>query len=218
MSACTSHFDCDCGLPFLLPYNVHIGETLREADELAARGFVECGEDVKIYPLAKIIGAEHVRVGHDVMIDDGVFMLLGEGSTIGSWVHIACGATVQGSGKLVVGDFVGISSGVRIFTATDDLTKGSLTNPTVPDKYRTVKRAPVTIGKHAVIGSNSVVMAGAEIGDGVIIGACSFVPPFAKLEAWGIYVGCPVRRVGSRPADIVEDREAELRLEHATKR
>lgn len=176
--------------------------------------FLKCGERVKIYPLAKIVGGEHLEIGHDVLIDDGVFMLLGEGSTIGSWVHIACGATVQGSGKLVVGDFVGISSGVRIFTASDDLTKGSLTNPTVPTRYRSVKRAPVTIGKHAVIGSNSVVMAGAEIGDGVIVGACSFVPPFAKLEAWGIYVGCPVRKVGERPQAIVEAHESALRTEH----
>ncbi len=176
-------------------------------------------KNVKVFPTAKVMVDEKAfKIGHDVLIDDGVFMLLGPDSSIGSWVHIACGATVQGSGKLVVGDFVGISSGVRIFTASDDLTKGSLTNPTVPDKYRTVKRSPVTIGKHAVIGSNSVVMAGAEIGDGVIVGACSFVPPFAKLEAWGIYVGCPVRKVGTRPADLVEDREAELRLEHVTKR
>jgi galactoside O-acetyltransferase len=180
-----------------------------------SRDFLECGERVKIYPLAKIVGSEHLTIGHDVMIDDSVFLLLGEGSTIGSWVHIACGATVQGSGKLTVGDFVGISSGVRIFTASDDLTKGSLTNPTVPNKYRTVKRAPVSIGKHAVIGSNSVVMAGAEIGDGVIVGACSFVPPFAKLDDYGIYVGCPVRKVGMRPRELVEANEARLRMEVA---
>ena len=175
--------------------------------------------NVKIYPLAKIL-VEDVKqffasLGHDTLIDDGVFMLLGEDSSIGSWVHIACGASVQGSGKLVVGDFVGISSGVRIFTASDDLTKGSLTNPTVPDKYRTVKRSPVTIGKHAVIGSNSVVMGGAQIGDGVIVGACSFVPTDAKLEAWHVYAGCPVRKVGTRPQEIVETKEAHLRMEYA---
>ncbi len=168
-------------------------------------------QDVTIYATAKIIG--NPTFGKHVLIDDMVFLLLGPGSSIGSWVHIAYGASVQGSGQLVVGDFVGISSGVRIFTASDDLTKGSLTNPTVPDKYRTVKRVPVIIGKHAVIGSNSVVMGGVEIGDGVVVGACSYVPPFAKLEAWTVYAGCPVRKVGIRPQKLVEAKELELRNE-----
>ena len=188
-------------------------ELVRHLQGGVERRFLACGANVKIFPLAKIIGSAYLSIGNDVMIDDSVFLLLGEGSTIGSWVHIACGATVQGSGMLTVEDFVGISSGVRIFTASDDLTKGSLTNPTVPTKYRTVKRAPVMIGKHAVIGSNSVVMAGAKIGAGVIVGACSFVKPFSEHEAWSIYAGCPVKKIGTRPKEIVEAHEAALRAE-----
>jgi galactoside O-acetyltransferase len=174
--------------------------------------------NVKIYETAKLFAADkHIfaKIGHDVIIDDLVFAILGAGSSIGDFVHIGCHSSILGGGQFVMGDFSGLSAGVRIFTASDDLTEGALTNPTVPDKYRNTKRAPVTIGKHAVICANSVVMAGAEIGDGTIVGANSFVPAFAKLEAWHVYAGCPVRKVGTRPRDLVETKEAHLRMEFA---
>lgn len=59
-----------------------------------------------------------------------------------------------------------------------------------------VKTAAVRVGRNVTIGVESVVGIGVEIGDGAQVGALSFVPKFARLEAGKRYVGIPVR-----PAD-----------------
>jgi len=58
-----------------------------------------------------------------------------------------------------------------------------------------VKTAGVRVGRNVTIGVESVVEIGVEIGDGAQVGALSFVPKFARLEAGKTYVGIPVRRV-----------------------
>lgn len=56
-----------------------------------------------------------------------------------------------------------------------------------------VKTSPVRLGRNVTIGVGSVVMMGAEIGDGCHVGALSFVPKGAHLDAGVRYVGAPVR-------------------------
>jgi acetyltransferase-like isoleucine patch superfamily enzyme len=56
-----------------------------------------------------------------------------------------------------------------------------------------VKTARVRIGDRVTIGLSSVVEIGAEIGSDVQVGALSFVPKYARLEAGHVYVGTPVR-------------------------
>jgi acetyltransferase-like isoleucine patch superfamily enzyme len=56
-----------------------------------------------------------------------------------------------------------------------------------------VKTAPVRIGRNATIGVLAVIEIGVEIGEGCQVGALSFVPKFARLEAGRTYVGIPVR-------------------------
>ena len=60
-----------------------------------------------------------------------------------------------------------------------------------------VKTASIWIGRNATIGVLSVIEIGAEIGDGCQVGALSFVPKFARLEAGKTYAGIPVRPINS---------------------
>lgn len=53
----------------------------------------------------------------------------------------------------------------------------------------------VIIGSNCTIGTKSVIMPGAQIGNNTIIGACSLVPKNAKLEPNAVYVGVPVKRI-----------------------
>jgi serine acetyltransferase len=58
-----------------------------------------------------------------------------------------------------------------------------------------LKTAPVHIGSKVTIGLGSVIEIGAELGDGCQVGALSFVPKYARLDAGGVYGGIPVERI-----------------------
>ena len=52
-----------------------------------------------------------------------------------------------------------------------------------------------TVGDRVLVGMNTVVLDGAVVEDDVLIGAGSLVAPGKRLEAGGLYVGRPARRV-----------------------
>jgi galactoside O-acetyltransferase len=167
--------------------------------------FQERGEDVRIYPHAKILSPERVVIGDHVIIDDFVFIGSHERLVIGSHVHIASHGSITGGGRCLIADFAGISSGARILSGTDDFSGAGLTGPTIPLELRSVERGRVVVGAHAVVGANAVVLCGVTVGEGAVIGAGSVVT--VDVEPWTICVGSPARSVKAR------DREAILRLE-----
>ncbi|HWK53367.1 MAG TPA: gamma carbonic anhydrase family protein [Hyphomicrobiales bacterium] len=52
-----------------------------------------------------------------------------------------------------------------------------------------------TIGNRVLIGMGTIVMDGAVVEDDVVVGGGSVVTPGKRLEAGGLYVGSPARRV-----------------------
>jgi galactoside O-acetyltransferase len=76
-----------------------------------------------------------------------------------------------------------------------------MTNPTVDEKFTDVNHQPVFIGRHAIIGSGSIVLPGVTIEEGVAIGALSLVNRDCK--AFGIYIGAPARQKGERKRDLL---------------
>jgi galactoside O-acetyltransferase len=175
-------------------------------------GFRKVGRNVRIYAGAKIIGAEHMTLGDNIIIDDFVMIYARAPSVIGSHVHIASFCSITGGGEFVLGDFSGLSSGVRVITGSDDFLGGGLTNPTIPEAYRSVLRSHVLIGRHALVGANTVLLPGTEIGDGTAVGAASLVN--RTLEPWGVYVGAPARRIRERPSATILAQEAALASSH----
>lgn len=167
------------------------------------------GQDVQIWPYAKIISPEAISVGDSVIIDDFVFLVGGINTQIGSFVHIGSHTSIAGSGEFIMEDFSGLSGGVRVYTGNEDYLGGSLTNPAVPAPYRTAIRSFVRIGKHSIVGANSVILPGVTIGEGVAVGANSMIT--RDLEPWTVYVGSPARAVRQRPSEKMLELEAELR-------
>jgi galactoside O-acetyltransferase len=171
--------------------------------------FRSTGRNVRIYTLAKILHPEVISIGNNVIIDDFVFLNGGKNTCIGSYVHIASFCSIIGGGEFVMEDFSGLSAGCRIVTGTDDFSGSSLTNPTVPLEFRNVERSFVRIEKHAIVGSNTVVLPGVTVGEGVAVGACSLVT--RDLEPWTVNVGVPAKPIGKRPKEIILDMERKLR-------
>ena len=179
-----------------------------QADRLP---LLKVGEDVKIWPLAKIIAPEVISIGNSTIIDDFVLLMGGTATRIGSFVHIGQHTSIVGGGELDMEDFAGVSGGVRIYTGNEDYCGGSLTNPAVPAPYRMPTRSFVRICKHAIIGANTVILPGITIGEGASVGANSLVTK--DCEPWTIYFGSPAKRIKRRPNEKMFELEAQLRGE-----
>jgi len=139
---------------------------------------------MKTFKYTKLIG--DITCGDNVIIDDFVF--IGRGTVeLGNNIHISTFTSIVGGGKLIMEDFSGLSTGVRIITGTDDFKGWGFGNPTIDNKYRNVITDEVKIGKFSIIGANSVILPGVIIGEGVSVAAGSVVT--RSLQDWGIYFG-----------------------------
>src|SRR4051794_31862358 len=146
---------------------------------------------------------DKISIGSNVRIDDFCCLIGGQkGINIGSYVHIAFFCIVLGNGGITLEDFSGLSSRVALYSATDDYSGISLTNPTVPKKYLNVSQGEVILNKHVIIGTGSTILPNVEIGEGSAVGAHSLV--IKDLDSWGIYVGSPVTRIKKRNNNLLE--------------
>lgn len=170
--------------------------------------FKSIGKNVKIYPQAKIIGAEFIEIGDNVIIDDFVFIYASQDSFIGNYVHIASFTSITGGGQFLIEDFCNISSGVRIFTGTDDYLGEGLTNPTVPVEFRAVSRGKTHLKKHTIIGPNSVIFPDVCLEIGTSAGAGSILRK--STEPWTVYAGNPAKPIKERRSDIILNYEQQL--------
>jgi non-ribosomal peptide synthetase-like protein len=64
--------------------------------------------------------------------------------------------------------------------------------------------APVRIGAGSFVGTNTVVLAGAELGDGAMVGEQSLVHADRRIPAGEYWAGSPVSRVQAVPAHLAE--------------
>lgn len=172
-------------------------------EQLKSKGFKHIGKNVSISEKASIYNSGNISIDDNARIDDFCILSAGErGIEIGKYVHIGCYSSLIGQGKIVLSDFSGISGRVSIYSSNDDFSGASLAHPTIPEKYRNVQHGKVILEKHSIVGTGSVIFPDVEIGVGAVVGAMSLVR--SDCEDFGIYVGCPVRKIGSRKQDILE--------------
>jgi len=72
-------------------------------------------------------------------------------------------------------------------------------NSTIPTQYKNERKEEVVIKRHSIIGAGSVIMLGVSAAEGTSVGAMSLV--LKDTQAWGIYVGAPVKRIKERSCD-----------------
>lgn len=165
--------------------------------ELRAAGFDSVGDNVAIAKNCTVIGMQNITIGSNVRIDGYCTIVAADGSiTIGSNIHIGAYCLLSGGDNIEMRDFSGLSQGVKIYSRSDDYSGEYLTNPTVPSKYVGGARGRVTLGRHVIIGSSSVILPDVTIGDGSAVGALSLVT--RDLECWGIYSGRPAKKIKDR--------------------
>ena len=62
-------------------------------------GLARVGEDVTIWPEAKIVFPDVVTIGDSVIIDDFTFLMGGKRTEIGGLVHIGSFTSITGGGN-----------------------------------------------------------------------------------------------------------------------
>ena len=171
-------------------------------DELCQLGIKSYGENVLIGRHVVIYTPEKLILGNNVRIDD--FTVLSGKIHMGSYIHISqfCGL-YGGDEGIVMEDFSGLSAKCSVYAVSDDYSGLSMTNPMVPSQFKpgAVQKA-VHIGKHAIVGCNSVVLPGVDIPEGTAVGSLSLVNK--SLTSWSINAGIPAKKVTERRKDILE--------------
>jgi galactoside O-acetyltransferase len=173
------------------------------ARELANLGLGAYGHDVRISTKASLHNAKNIRIGNHVRIDDFCVLSAGDGGMeIGNFIHVGVFSSLIGAGRISLRDFCNLSSRTSIYSSNDDYSGVHMTNPTVPPEFTGVAHAPVTVGRHVIIGAGSVVLPGVTLEDGVAVGALSLVKE--DCRAFGIYAGSPARRIGQRRRNLLQ--------------
>jgi len=155
-------------------------------EELIDLGFKKIGKNCQISKKIFFYSL-NIEIGDNVRIDDLV-TLKGK-IVLKNNVHLAKGCSLAGGGKgIFLDDFAAISNFVQLFTLSDDYIAPYITSATLSKiarkNYSKVYDRSIYIGKNVLIGSMSVILPGANIGDYSSIGAFSVV--YEKIEK-GLY-------------------------------
>ncbi|MDB9312955.1 acyltransferase [Spirulina sp. CS-785/01] len=180
--------------------------------ELSKIPFKFLGENVRISNNCSIYNPELTEIHDNSRIDD--FCVISGKVFIGKYVHIAVFCNVAGGSEgIIFHDFSGLAYGCHVFTQSDDYSGQTLTNPTVPSKYKSEIKKSVTLGKHCIVGTGSLIFPGANLGEGTAIGAASVIRK--STEEWSIYLGNPAKKVKARSRNLLK-LEAQLIQENAS--
>lgn len=152
----------------------------------------------------RLLGLSHMQIGADFHAGDALWLeavlkyedqrftphlIIGPHARLSDNVHIACLSRVSIGEHLLCGSRVIIS----------DHTHGQYdgigdSNPVIPPALRPLhSAAPVRIGDNVWLGDGVAVLAGADIGDGCVIGANAVVT--GRVPPRTIAVGAPARVV-----------------------
>jgi galactoside O-acetyltransferase len=171
------------------------------SEQLLKMGFKKLGKNVLISDKASIYNPEQIEVGDKSRIDD--FCVISGKVIIGRNVHIAVFCNLAGGSEgIILEDFSGLAYGCHVFSQSDDYSGVALTNPTVPTKYKAETKKRVYIGRHCIVGTNSLILPGVTLAEGTSVGAMSMVRK--STEPWSIYMGIPARKIKTRKQDLLK--------------
>jgi acetyltransferase-like isoleucine patch superfamily enzyme len=125
---------------------------------------------------------EYFKIGQGSIIDD--YCYISTRLEVGNLTHIASGCSIAGGVDRLcrVGNFSSLSSGVKVWCASDDFARDIVTiiPPGFPDVKEHLITGDVIFDDMVAVGANSVIMPDNHIPEGVAIGALSFVPPLRR--------------------------------------
>jgi acetyltransferase-like isoleucine patch superfamily enzyme len=165
-------------------------------DELLNLGVEVLGKNISISKFANIYNPKNLILHNNIRIDDFCIISCKGIIEIFNNVHISAHCFISSTTIIQIGNYSAISVGTKIFGGTDDFSGEYLANPTVPSIYTNVRKGNIIISDMVIVGSNTVIMPDISIGEGVSIGANSFVNK--DCEPWKIYAGTPIKYIKNK--------------------
>jgi len=154
--------------------------SLAEIEDSTRGSVIEIGPECDIDAFVRIRaagGSGDVKLGRRCYVNSGCVLYVGNGIQIGDYVSIASNCTLAPTN--------------HEFAGTD-----------APIQFQGFRRSRggIVIEDDVWIGANTVILDGAILRRGCVIGAMSLVR--GEVPSWGIYAGNPLRRLGSRQLGI----------------
>lgn len=168
------------------------------------RGMVgRCGENVRLYPLCKMIHAQNAILEDHCQIFDFVFIDAGERLRIGKYSTLTWQVLIEGGAKTDIGHRVFLGPGTKILTSTYEF-DGYYSVEHLPGDVGKIRYGDVIIEDDAYVGANCTILPGTIIRSGAYVGANSLVK--GELDPWTVYVGTPCKALRERekPDDAKE--------------
>ena len=134
------------------------------------------------------------KLGNHIAIDKGVYCTVN--AEIGDFVHISPYVTIIGGkeGEFKCFGFNNIMAGARIICRSDRFDESGLFGALIPDQFKgTQIIKPVIMEQFSNIGTNSIVLPGAILREGVLLAAGSLL--IGDTIPWGIYKGNPAKLI-----------------------
>ena len=156
-------------------------------------------EQARISRLADIedsVKGSKIIIEQDVTIDAFVKIKPAGGSgdiTIGAGSYINSGTVIYSGNGVRIGRHVLIAANCTLAPTNHEYTSRS--KRIIEQRFRPSKGG-IIIEDDVWIGVNTVILDGAIIREGCVVGACSLVK--GELQAYGVYAGNPVVRIGER--------------------
>lgn len=187
--------------------------TFLSEEKLSALPFAARGHNVLIDSSAILIGIENMHIGSHVRIDAHTLIISTGPIRIGSRVHISAHCYLEGRGGIRIDDFANIASYVSLHSVSDDHSGVSLTNPMVPEEYKTLNIGEIILERHSVVFTKSTLLPGTVISEGAVIGAHSLVR--GVVPPWTIYGGIPACYIKQRARELLHLEQAFISGEQA---
>ncbi len=143
---------------------------------------------IRTVPRANIRIGDNVTIGFDITLDihpSGVLV-------IGDRVNLTQQILLNSRSRITIGDDCLIAENVSI--RDGDHTYAARR----PIAGQPIDSAPIAIGNGAWIGAFTMVLKGADIPEGAIIGAQSLVIQSSRLAPYRVYAGAPVKYLKTR--------------------
>ncbi len=167
-----------------------------------------CGQNVIIGKTVRIRYPELVAIGDNVIIDD--FTYISTSLVIDDNVHLASGCKLIGGPSAVVRfcSFSTLAPNVVLAAGSDDYI-GGIATPMVPNEYKgNIEVGTIEIGRHSIVGANSVVLPNVVFGEGACLGALSMAK--SNLDAWALYAGVPATMIKARNKNKILQLESDF--------
>ena len=137
------------------------------------RAQIEKGKNTNVHPTTLLRHAERIVIGDNTLINHGNVIQAGKVNA-----------------RILIGNFVHTGPNVMMFAYNHRFETGT------PSKVQNYDEADIVIGDDVWIGAGSIILAGTEIENGVVIAAGSVVK--GKLSSNSVYAGVPVKLIGQR--------------------